>query len=362
MAELITNIVVRAPNWIGDAVMGTPALMDLRRAYPGATITLWARPAVAELLRGHPGIDEILVYEYRGKHRGVLGKLALIQALRGRNFQLAILFQNAFEAALLTFLAGIVERVGYATDGRTWLLSNPIKAPIKKGADHQVHNYRGLIPDVTGAQTDCRPNLVVQKGENERVDQRFPEIALKDGDCLIGINPGAIYGTAKRWLPERFAEAADQLVKKFQEDSLPGKKVSCVVVGGPGEEALGQCIARYMKEQPIVLSGKTTLRELMNIIRRCSIFLTNDTGPMHIANAFGVPLVAIFGSTDPDDTSPYHNRQAVVRSPVTCAPCFLRHCPIDHRCMTGVSVQEVYQAALSQYETTLAAREQAGMN
>ena len=224
MADSITNIIVRAPNWIGDAVMGTPALMDLRQAYPRATITLWARPAVAELLRGHPGIDEILIYDYRGKHRGVLGKIALIQALRRGNFQLAILFQNAFEAALLTFLAGVVERVGYATDGRTWLLSKSIKAPIKKGAVHQVQYYRGLIPDVTGVRTEDKPNLVVEKGEKEQVDQRFPEIALRDGDCLIGINPGAIYGTAKRWLPERFAQAADQLVKKLQEDSLPGKK------------------------------------------------------------------------------------------------------------------------------------------
>ena len=362
MADLITNIVVRAPNWIGDAVMGTPALMDLRRAYPKATITLWARPAVAELLQGHPSINEILVYDYRGKHRGVLGKLALIQALRRRNFHLAILFQNAFEAAFLTFLAGVVERVGYATDGRTWLLSKPIKAPRKKGAVHQVQMYRGLIPHMTGEQTEGKPNLVVEEGEDELLNQRFPDIALRDGDCLIGINPGAIYGTAKRWLPERFAEAADYLVKKFQEDLLSGKKVSCVVVGGPGEEALGDCIAGYMKERPIVLSGKTTLRELMNIIRRCSIFLTNDTGPMHIANAFGVPLVAIFGPTDPDDTSPYQNQQAVVRSPVTCAPCFLRHCPIDHRCMTGVSVQQVCQSALSQYQATLAERHQAERN
>ena len=342
--------------------MGTPALMDLREAYPGATITLWARPAIAELLQGHPGIDDVLVYDYRGEHRGVLGKIALIQALRQRNFTLAILFQNAFEAALLTFLAGIVERIGYATDGRTWLLSKPIKVSRKRGAAHQVENFRALIPDVTGVPTERRPNLVVEEGEREKVDQRFPEIALRDGDCLIGINPGAVYGTAKCWLPERFAETGDHLIKKLQENSMPGKKVSCVVVGGPGEEGLGQCVAGYMKERPIVLSGKTTLRELMNIIRRCSIFLTNDTGPMHIANAFNVPLVAIFGSTDPEDTAPFHNRQAVVRNPVNCAPCYLRHCPIDHRCMTGVSVQQVYQAALSQYETALAEREQAGTN
>ena len=130
----------------------------------GPRLRCGARPAVAELLQGHPGIDEILVYEYRGKHRGVLGKLALIRALRGRNFHLAILFQNAFEAALLTFLAGVVERVGYATDGRTWLLSQPIKAPIKKGAVHQVQNFRGLIPDVTGGQTDGKTKLSRREG------------------------------------------------------------------------------------------------------------------------------------------------------------------------------------------------------
>jgi len=357
-----SNILVRAPNWIGDAVMGTPALMDLRKAYPSANITLWARPAVAELLKGHPSINEILVYDYRGKHGGMFGKAALIQTLRKGNFELAILFQNAFEAAILTLLAGIAERVGYATDGRKWLLSKSIEAPIKKGAVHLVQYYQGLIRDMTEIQTDRIPNLVVDKEDQERIDQRFPELVMTDGDYLIGVNPGSIYGTAKRWLPERFAEAADHLVRKFREDLLPGKRIRIVLVGSQGEESLGQYIADCMKECPIVLSGKTTLRELMGIIKRCSIFLTNDTGPMHIANAFNVPLAAVFGPTDPDDTAPYNNRQALVRTPVNCAPCFLRHCPIDHRCMTGVSVQQVYQVALTQYEAALALREQAGMN
>ena len=228
MTDLISNILVRAPNWIGDAVMGTPALMDLRKAYPAAKITLLARPAIADLLKDHPSIDKIMVYDYRGKHGGLFGKIALIQALRSQKFELAILFQNAFEAAILTLLAGIAERVGYATDGRRWLLSKAVEAPIKKGAVHQVQYYQGLIRDVTGIQIDRTPNLVVQKEDEERIDQRFPELAVTDGEHLIGINPGSIYGTAKRWLPERFAEAADQLVQKFHRRSIARARKSAV--------------------------------------------------------------------------------------------------------------------------------------
>lgn len=342
----ISHILVRAPNWIGDAVMGTPALMDLREAYPESKITLWARPTIAELLRGHPGIDEVFIYDHKGKHKGVLGKVALIRALRAQHFGVAILLQNAFEAAFLTFLSGVPERWGYATDGRLLFLSRGIYVPQQEGRVHQVEYFQRLIGELTGVQTQRAPNLMVGEEEEQLVDEEFPSLVRGSGHEVIGINPGSVYGTAKRWLPERFANVVDQVIENRQRALSPERAVKCVIVGGPGEEDLGQTVGRHMKNPSIVLSGKTTIRQLLVIIKRCSLFLSNDTGPMHIASAFGVPVVAIFGSTDPVHTAPYPNRSKIVRSSVRCSPCLLRHCPIDHRCMTEVSVEEVYRATL----------------
>ena len=350
MTEKITEkIIVRAPNWIGDAVMCTPALMDLREACSTAKIILWARPTIADLLRAHPSIDEIFVYENNGIHRGILGKIALIRALRKGQFDLAVLFQNAFEAALLSFLGGIPERHGFATDGRRIFLSKAIPVQGKKGDGHQVQYYQELIRRIFGKASNRSPRLVVLREEEDRIAQRFPELSIRNENLLIGLNPGSVYGTAKRWLPDRFAETADRLVEKLEVDRMFKGNVQCVLVGAAGEEVLSQAIANRMRRKPLVLSGKTSIRELMAIIKRCCLFLTNDTGPMHIAAAFNVPLVAIFGPTDPRNTAPFANGETVVRYPVSCSPCLLRHCPIDHRCMTQISVDDVYRAAVAQF-------------
>ena len=342
----ISQIVVRAPNWIGDAVMSTPALMDLRENYPDACITLWARPIIAELLQDHPSIDQVLVYDYQGQHSGFSGKIRLIQRLRSHSFHVAVLLQNAFEAALLTFLAGIAERWGYATDGRNFLLTKSIPVHEKKNAVHQVQYFQSLIQALTGRTTSRSLQLVASDTEEQLVNERFPELRTKNNDVLIGINPGSVYGTAKRWLPERFAELTNRVIAQIHRMDGSKKKVKCVLVGGSGEEPLARTIAAFFDTEPIVLSGKTSLRDLMIIIKRCSLFITNDTGPMHIAAAFNVPIVAVFGSTDPHHTSPFGAEDSIIRSPVRCSPCFLRYCPIDHRCMTQVSVQQAYDKAM----------------
>jgi heptosyltransferase-2 len=170
--------------------------------------------------------------------------------------------------------------------------------------------------------------------------KKLAEAGLSENEVIVGVNPGSTYGGAKRWLPERFAETADRLARDR------GGRV--VIVGARGEEALGHAIAHKMAVKPLVLSGQTSIRELMAVIKRCKLFLTNDTGPMHIAAAFGVPVVALFGPTDHRNTSPWGHRHTIVRHPVDCSPCLLRECPIDHRCMTRIMVDEVYQAAVQQ--------------
>ncbi|HTK88213.1 MAG TPA: lipopolysaccharide heptosyltransferase II [Nitrospiraceae bacterium] len=334
------RILIRGTNWIGDAVMSEPALSAIRQAFPKADITLLVKPAIAELFQQHPAVDHLLIYEHRGRHARLSGKWALGSELRRGRFDVAILLQNAFEAALLSFLAGIPRRYGYGTDGRAFLLSDAITVPHRTAVAHQTQYYLDLLRPLGITPFPSAPRLFVSDSEDERMRQRLTEAGIQTTERLIGINPGSTYGSAKRWLPERFAHAADRVVEQF------GGRVA--IVGAAGEEALGRAIAEKMLSKPVVLSGRTSMRELMSIIKRCRLFITNDTGPMHIAAAFDVPVVAIFGPTDFRTTSPFGETHQIVRQPVECSPCLLRECPIDHRCMTGVTVEHVYEAAAKQ--------------
>jgi heptosyltransferase-2 len=342
----IKRILVRGPNWLGDAVMCEPALRGLRRLFPDAQIALLVKPAVADLFAGHPALTRVLAYDTKGRHAGLSGKWVLAGQLRRQGFDLAVLFQNAFEAAFLTFLAGVPRRYGYATDGRSLLLSDPVAAPDPHTLVHQVRYYWDLLKPLGLTGDPPAPELVVFPEEEQAMAGRFAQGGLTASDVVVGINPGSTYGGAKRWLPERFAEVTERLSRTICE--FREQQVSVVIFGAKGEERLGQEIAARLSSRSLVLSGATTIRELMAAVKRCAVLLTNDTGPMHIASAFQVPVVAIFGPTDWRTTSPFGNAHAIVRQPVDCAPCLLRECPIDHRCMTRVSVDQVYEAATKQ--------------
>ncbi len=339
----IERILVRGPNWLGDAVMCEPALRGLRRIYPTAFIALLVKPAVAELFQNHPALNEILLYDGKGRHAGLMGKWALAGEVRRAGFQLAVLFQNAFEAALLAAAAGIPRRFGYATDGRGFLLTRPVAPPDRGALTHQVQYYWNLLKPLGLTGEPAAPALVTSPAEDRALAERLAQAGIAEADTVIGVNPGSTYGAAKRWLPERFAEAAERLTRAIE--STGDRRAAVLVLGAKGEEALGREIAARLPGRTAILSGATTIRELMAAVKRCHLLVTNDTGPMHIAAAFGVPVVAIFGPTDWRTTSPYGDHHAVVRQAVDCAPCLLRECPIDHRCMTQVSVDAVYEAA-----------------
>lgn len=341
-----SRILVRAPNWIGDAVMCEPALRGLRALFPKAEVTLLAKPAIAELFIAYPGVDRVLVYNDRGIHAGLSGKWTLAGLLRRHQFDLAVLFQNAFEAALLTWLAGIRRRYGYVTDGRAFLLTDPVARPDPTTLVHQVHYYWDLLKPLGVTGVPPVPMLAVSADETHAMDERLADAGVGREDLIVGVNPGSTYGGAKRWLPERYAEAAFQVCRQIEQQQ--GRAVSVLILGAKGEEALGHSVAERLTVRSTVLSGRTNIRELMAATKRCTILLTNDTGPMHMAAAFGVPVVAVFGPTDWKTTAPYRQEQGIVRQPVDCAPCLLRECPIDHRCMTGVTVEMVSQAAVRQ--------------
>jgi heptosyltransferase-2 len=331
---------------LGDAVMCEPALRGLRGLFPDAQVTLLVKPTVADLFVGHPAVTRLLTYDIKGRHAGLAGKWALARQLRRQGFDLAVLFQNAFEAAFLAFLARVPRRYGYATDGRSVLLSDPVAVPDPRLLVHQVRYYWDLLKPLGLSGDPPVPELVVLPEEEQAMVGRCAQGGVTPTDIVVGINPGSTYGDAKRWLPERFAEVTERLCRTIHKS--PGQQVSVVILGAKGEERLGQDIAARLSSRSLVLSGATTIRELMAAVKRCSLLLTNDTGPMHIAAAFQVPVVAIFGPTDWRTTSPFGGAHAIVRQQVDCAPCLLRDCPIDHRCMTRVTVDQVYEAATKQ--------------
>lgn len=325
-------------NWLGDAVLTTPSLGALRAACPQARITLVARPLVAELLGHHPDIDGILVYDKGGRHAGALGMLRMAGELRRGGFDRALLLQNAIDAALLTFLAGIPERMGYATDARRILLSRPVPVTEEILSLHHAEYYLRLLAQL-GIPRPENPALSLRVTEDERASMRsrLASLGVPEESRILGINPGATFGSAKRWFPERFAKVADTLSEEWD--------AGVVLMGSVPEMPLSAEIEAAMARKPVNLAGRTTVRELMALLASCSFLVTNDSGPMHIGAAFGVPLVAIFGPTDWRKTSPWTEKARIVRVEVDCSPCHLRECDRGHECMLGVTTEMVCAAA-----------------
>ena len=333
------NILVRSTNWIGDAVMTTPALRTVRRNFPEARITLLALPWVADIFAACPHIDRIFIYDKQGRHRGLRGRLRLAAELRAEHFDLAILLQNAFEAALVTLLARIPARAGYTTDGRGLLLTHGVRRAPDIGSRHQVAYYQEMLaglglrrgPDelelfLSPAAVETAAKLLGQSGGRPRP--------------IIGLNPGAAYGPAKRWPSAKYAALAAWLA------AATGGLI--VVFGTKADQAAAAEISAAVQGQVVLdLTGRTSLAEAAACIARCAVFVTNDSGLMHVAAALNTPLAAVFGSTDHIATGPFSRRSVVIRHPLPCSPCLKTHCPQGHlRCMDLVSVEETAQAAL----------------
>lgn len=338
----VRRILIRAVNWIGDAVMTTPAVDTIRANFPGAEITVLANGAVSPIFSRYDGVDRVITFDRNGTHRGVLGRLRLAAELRKHRFDLAIMFPNSFDAALVPWLAGIPLRLGKNSDARGLLLSHSYPRILQRPDTHQVLNYLAMLEYFGLQPTPALLRLQSSASEESDLAALLAARGIGPGDLVLGINPGATFGSAKRWYPERFAETARELARRW------GARV--VITGGPGETGMAARIEELLGGECVNLAGATSVRQLMALIKRCDFFITNDSGPMHIAAAFNVPLVAIFGSTDHRTTSAFSERGVVVRRGADCAPCMLRECPTDHRCMTAVSAAEVIEAADRLYQ------------
>ena len=332
------KILVRATNWVGDAVMSLPALRALRRQFPKAHISILAKPWVADLYAREGFCDDLIPYTART----LFEKWSAARVLRSRKFDTAILLQNAFEAAAIAYLAGIPERIGYARDGRAFLLTRAI--PVPKPGEiprHESFYYlellrRAGIVDEMRQDQNAAIRLEGASAARSAGLDRFRQLGL--GETVIGVSPGAAYGTAKRWLPERFAESANQVAGELG--------ASVAIFGSTAECGLCESVAASINGPHKNFAGKTSLAEFIDLAAACRVYLTNDSGAMHIASALGVPTVAVFGATDDLATGPTGPLAKVVREQVECSPCLKRECPIDHRCMTRVSAVRVADAAL----------------
>jgi heptosyltransferase-2 len=356
-------LLVRGVNWLGDAVMTTPALLRLRERFPEARIALLTPEKLADLWRDHPAVNDV-IFPNAGD-----GAFATAKVLREGKFDLALVLPNSPRSALEVFFAGIPKRIGYARPWRNFLLTQAV-APRPEGMEmhkrsiseinaaiaghesrinypssaHQIHEYLRLVAALGANSAPLPPQLFVTPGEIEAARTKFG--LEKISGPILGLNPGAEYGPAKRWPAERFIAAAREI----------HRQTNCVwlLFGGKNDTTAAAQIQSALGPLAINLSGQTTLRELMCLLKLCRVLLTNDTGPMHVAAALGTPVVAPFGSTSPELTGPGlpgDRRHRLLQSGAPCSPCFLRECPIDFRCMNGIGVDTVVEAVMETWKS-----------
>ena len=338
----IDRIVVRGANWVGDAMMTIPALRQLRRLFPKAHITLATRAWAKGLFADAEFIDALQVHEGSGL-RSVVKQ---VRQWRQGNFDLAVLLPNSLETALVASLARVPLRIGYATDGRQSLLTHPLEVPEWRSSKHEVFYYLRIVAELEwltrheqsflDTQPDGSLEVSVGRQAAARDSLRRHGVA-REGRALVALCPGSVNSRAKRWPAERYAALADRLIDELG--------VEVLLIGSAQETEVSLDVSRQMRNKATALTGQTDLAELVGILSLVDLLVTNDTGPAHIAAALGRPTLVIFGPTNPLTTRPFSPFAEIVREPPDCAPCMLRDCPIDHRCMTAIRPDDVFNRA-----------------
>lgn len=331
-----SNLIVRMPNWLGDFVMATPILLDLKEHFPKARITAMCQGELATLLLHEKRVDEIFQYsrpnEFLRRQRR-----DIITRLRQGKYDTGLLLTNSFSSAWWFWLGQVKNRIGFKADSRSLFLTKALPFPKERGMEHLVTTYKCLLGPLQIPVTESTPRLVVSDEERKEVGEILQQHHVPNAAKIVGINPTAAYGPAKCWPPDRFREFA----KKLLEDP----SVYVLFFGDPSGTSVVKEICQGLSPRAVNLAGLTTLRELCALISICDLFVTNDSGPMHIAAALKTPLLALFGSTNEIATGPYQHGR-IIHKHVDCSPCYLRTCPIDFRCMRWIHVDEVYEAAL----------------
>lgn len=340
----IQKILIRVNNWIGDIVMISPAMRCIRNHFTKAKISILAKTRVVDSLRGNPFYDELIEYENLAKHRGLMGRWRIIQSLRERKFDLAILFQKAFEAALFSYFSAIATRVGYDTDKRGFLLTHRIHETEEVRKKHHVEYFLD-IARILGCEIHDK-SLYFHVGEEDRMTAHkiINRLNLKPEKRIVVIHPGTSK-PERGWHTERFSSLANKIIKEFD--------AQIVLTGSEQDLLISKQIIAGMKQEAIDLTGQLSIKEMGAFLERCTLFIGNDSGPMHIAGAVGTPIVALFGPGIPEKTAPYVDpaQYEVITKKYRCAPCrqkFFKECQPSTsgkpHCIEDISVEDVLGA------------------
>ena len=337
------NIVVRGANWIGDAVMTIPALRQLRLIFPDSKITLHTRNWAQGIFQDADFIDELLTYQPEKSALKTVYRQS--STWRGKKFDLAVLLPNSLESALLAKFGKVPARFGYAKEGRSFLLTDAVEIPVWKNEKHEIFYYLNLIAKVekkflgtdTVLENEPRFDLQVSDQRKTQVRQLLTENGVDSSKKLIVFVAGSTNSRAKRWQTDSYAELNDKIQTELN--------ANVVLIGANDELEVSREVFEKSRVKPIVITGKTNLAESTAALSVCDLLVSNDTGPAHIAAALGTKTIVIFGPTNPNTTQPWNSE--IIRQDVECSPCMLRDCPIDHRCMTRISVQQVFDKLIT---------------
>jgi heptosyltransferase II len=337
------KILIRGTNWIGDAVMSVPAMREIRRLFPEAHIALQTRPWAKDIFADSALFDEII--ELGSLDSKITGPLRQAEALRPHKFDLGVLFPNSFASAFIARLGNVRKRVGYATDGRSFLLTDPIAVPKWKSQRHEVYYYLNLVGELekdlfdrqTVAMTAPAVDIPVSERRRSEARELLSQHGVDRSRPIVALAPGSTNSRAKRWHAESFAALSDRLQNEHG--------TSVILIGAADEAEISDCVLALSTMRPVDLTGKTTLSQAGAILSEIDLLVCNDMGLAHLAPAVGTKTLVIFGPTDHVTTRPFSPLAEIARAGVECSPCMLRDCPIDHRCMTRVAVSQVFDKA-----------------
>lgn len=328
-----TNILVIRYSAIGDVVLSIPAFRALRTSFPNARISLIVNPICQEIVAECPFLDEVIIYDKQGMHKGLLPYLRFVGGVRKRKFDLVIDLQNNLRSSLISYLTGAKKRIGYARGCRGFLYTAKPEMPDDKDGPFE---YLNRLLKAAGAEpVDERLEFWISPENEESAGRLLVDNGIGKGDSVVGIHPGAgKRWLTKRWPKESFTRLIDELIERF--------KAKVVLVGGDEEIDLGREIIKLTHNQPIDAIGKTSLQQLASILKRCRLFIGSDSGPMHIATAVGTPVIAFFGPTDPKRHPPCGIHNIIINKKLSCSPCYRTECR-KHDCMREIEVEEVLE-------------------